>query len=116
MAISGGSGRSGGGFTSLTTNASRRRILQFDLGMVGSATRFTATQVLETIDAKPSISKFIIPGMTDDWCKNVPDRYLAYWRSRLNSANVEDQTNGLESISTVQSWEDWVKHISSYTC
>ncbi len=113
MAISGGSGRSGGGFTSLTTNPSRRRVLQFDLGIVGSPVRFTATQVLETIDAKPSISKFITPGQSDDWCKNLPESYLAYWRSRLNPANVEDQTYDLESVSTIEAWQNWVTYIEA---
>jgi hypothetical protein len=109
MAMSGGSGRSGGGFVSLTTSPSRRRILQFDLAIVGRPRSFTATQVLETIDGKPSISKFIIPGKDDHWCKNIPDRYLEYWRSRLNPANVLDQTTELESDGTVQAWENWVE-------
>lgn len=104
MALSGGSGQSGGGFVSKTTSPSRRRVLQFDLGMVGSATRFTATQVLETQDANPTISKYIIPGQTDDWCKNIPEEYLAYWRTKLNTANVEDQTTDLEPESALTTW------------
>lgn len=101
MALSGGSGASGGGFKSLTTSPTRRRILQFDLGMVGCARRFSATQVLETIDGNPSISKFIIPGRDDNWCKNLPAKHLAYWRSILNSSDVEDQSTEYETDNVV---------------
>ncbi|MES2188090.1 MAG: hypothetical protein V4505_26300 [Pseudomonadota bacterium] len=104
MAKSGGSGASGGGFKSLTTSASRRRVLQFDLGIQGSATRFSATQVLETNNTEPSISKFIIPGMSDDWVKAIPEEYLAYWRSTLNKDNVEDQDTMLESPELVDAF------------
>lgn len=111
MALSGGSGQSGGGFTSLTTSPTRRRVLQFDLGIVGYGQRFTATQVLETIDGKPSISKYIIPGQDDNWCKNIPDSYLEYWRSRLNPSNVEDQTYILEPQGTIENWSQWVENL-----
>lgn len=102
MAKSGGSGASGGGFKSLTTSPSRRRVLQFDLGIQGSSVRFSATQVLETNNAEPSISKFIIPGMSDEWVKNIPEEYLAYWRATLNKDNVEDQGTTLESPDVVK--------------
>ena len=104
IALGGGSGQSGGGFTSKTTSRSRRRVLQFDLGIAGLPQRFTATQVLETQDAQPTISKFIIPGQTDDWCKTIPDDRLAYWRSKLNAADVEDQDNTLEPQSDIDSY------------
>jgi len=111
IALSGGSGASGGGFVSKASGVTRRRILQFDLGIVGNGQRFTATQVLESINGKPSISKFIIPGKDDNWCRNVPDRWLAYWRSRLNSMNVEDQTTEYEGESTIIAWEKWVEQL-----
>ena len=107
MALSGGSGQSGGGFVSKTTSPTRRRVLQFDLGIAGSSTRFTATQVLETVNGEPSISKFIIPGQSDDWCKDIPEDYLAYWRSRLNPLNVADQSFTLESQQTLDEWKSW---------
>lgn len=104
MALSGGSGQSGGGFKSGSTAPSRRRVLQFDLGITGLGTRFTATQILETQDSKPSISKFIIPGQTDSWCKAIPDKYLEYWRGKLNATDVYDQTTDLEDESVVDQW------------
>lgn len=104
MALSGGSGQSGGGFTSGSTAPSRRRVLQFDLGIGGSSHRFTATQILETVDSKPSISKFIIPGQSDDWCKAIPDKYLEYWRGKLNATDVYDQTHDLEAEGIVDQW------------
>ena len=104
MALSGGSGASGGGFTSGSTAPSRRRVLQFDLGIAGLAKRFTATQILETQDAKPTISKFIVPGQSDDWCRNIPENYLAYWRGQLNASDVYVQTHELESESVVNQW------------
>lgn len=106
MALGGGSGRSGGGFVSKTTSRSRRRVLQFDLGIAGLPQRFTATQVLETQDAKPSISKFIIPGQSDDWCKAIPDDRLAYWRSKLNPDDSSDQDTKLEPQSVI---DDYMK-------
>jgi hypothetical protein len=113
MAQSGGSGKSGGGFVSKTTSPTRRRVLQFDLGMKGSSTRFTATQVLETKDGEPAISKFFYPGKSDDWCKNIPDDYLAYWRSCLNLANINDQTHTLESQDAVDEWQNWSRRMDA---
>lgn len=104
MALSGGSGQSGGGFTSGSTAASRRRVLQFDLGIAGQSKRFTATQILETQDAKPSISKFIMPGQSDDWCRSIPDKYLEYWRGKLNAADVYDQSHELEAEGVTDQW------------
>lgn len=109
MALSGGSGKSGGGYISKSTSPTRRRALQFDLGIVGNGARFTATQILETCNGKPSISKFIIPGKSDEWVKNIPEDYLAYWRSRLNMNNIHDQDNQLESQETINAWVDWCK-------
>ena len=113
IALSGGSGQSGGNFRSRTTASTRRRVLQFDLSMTGFSTHFTATQILETKDGKPSISKFIIPGKPDEWVLSIPDPYLAYWRSRLNQANVEDQTFELESQSKVNQWTQWVARLQN---
>lgn len=113
MALSGGTGASGGGFTSLSTSETRRRVLQFDLGAEGCPARFTATQILEVQDGQPSISKFFYPGKSDDWCRNIPEDYLAYWRSRLNMANVNDQTYLLESQQTVNEWVDWARRMDA---
>jgi hypothetical protein len=107
MALSGGSGASGGGFKSLTTSDSRRRVLQFDLGLEGSATRFTATQVLETQGGKPAISKFLIPGLSDDDAKAIPDENLAYWRAVLNPNDVTDQTHEMESSDEIARGMYW---------
>jgi hypothetical protein len=107
MALSGGSGQSGGGFVSKTTSPTRRRVLTFDLGIAGNGARFTATQILETRNGQPSISKYIIPGKSEDWIKNIPEDYLAYWRSRLNLNDIEDQTYTLESQQTVDEWKAW---------
>lgn len=107
MALSGGSGASGGGFRSLTTSASRRRVLQFDLGMEGSAERFTATQVLETQNGAPSISKFVIPGLSDDAAKAIPEDLLAHWRSVLNPNDVTDQTTVLEDPDEIARAAYW---------
>lgn len=104
MALSGGSGQSGGGFTSGSTSPSRRRVLQFDLGVAGHTRRFSATQILETQDGKPTISKFVIPGQSDDWCKAIPENYLEYWRGKLNPADVYDQTHDLEPEGVVDQW------------
>ena len=104
MALSGGSGQSGGGFTSGSTSPSRRRVLQFDLGVAGQSTRFTATQILETQDGKPTISKFIIPGQSDNWCKAIPEKYLEYWRGKLNTGDVYSQTHDLENEGIVDHW------------
>lgn len=104
MALSGGSGQSGGGFTSGSTSPSRRRVLQFDLGIAGASHRFTATQILETQNGKPSISKFIVPGQSDDWCKAIPDKYLDFWRGKLNATDVYDQTHDLEAEGVVDQW------------
>jgi hypothetical protein len=111
MALSGGSGQSGGGFTSKTTSPTRRRVLTFDLGIQGNGARFTATQILETRNAQPSISKFITPGLPVDWIKNIPEDYLAYWRSRLNLDNIEDQTYTLEPQSTIDEWKAWSRQV-----
>ncbi|KAG0569297.1 hypothetical protein M758_6G076400 [Ceratodon purpureus] len=53
----------GGGGASLVTSNSRRRVIHFDIGFKGSSTRATATQILETADGKPTIHKFIVPGI-----------------------------------------------------
>ncbi len=104
MAKSGGSGASGGGFTSKTTAPSRRRVLQFSLSVAGSAEIFTATQILETQNSVPSISKFLIPGQSDNWCQAIPDKYLAYWRGHLDLNNVYAQTTDLEAGNLVDLW------------
>lgn len=79
------------------------------MGIEGHAERFTATQILETRDGRPSISKFIVPGLPREWFMNIPEDYLAYWRSRLNLANVEDQTYTLEPRAKVEEWLKWVR-------
>jgi len=107
MALSGGSGASGGGFRSLTTSDSRRRVLQFDLGIEGGATRFTATQVLETQGGQPSISKFVIPGLSDDDAKAIPEENLAYWRRILNLKDVTDQTHDMETPDEIERGLYW---------
>lgn len=113
IAISGGSGVSGGGFVSKTTSESRRRVLTFDITVEGSGERFTATQILETHKAQPSISKFITSSLPREWAMNIPNDYLAYWRSRLNPLNIEDQTYTLESPETIEAWLTWSRRIGS---
>lgn len=99
-----GSSRSGGGFDSLAQSHSRRRVLQFEIGIAGETVRITATQILETRDGRPTISKFLIPGMPDEWCEAIPVAYLDYWRASLNVGWVLDQTFELESQKTIGTW------------
>lgn len=79
IGLKGGSG--GGGGASLVTSNSRRRVIYFDLGFEGSSTRVTATQILESVDGKATIFKFIVPGITKAEADN--ENKLAAWRAEL---------------------------------
>ncbi|MBN2126064.1 MAG: hypothetical protein JW821_17330 [Deltaproteobacteria bacterium] len=115
MMKEGGSGKGGGGLPTLANGRSRRRIINFNIGFRGVrySQRVTCTQILETQDGVPTISKFIIPGLTQDEVIRIGDDYYRYWRSRLNPMNVSDQTFDLEDRSTVDEWLRWTRTLTS---
>ena len=84
IGLAGGSG--GGGGDSLVTGNSRRRVIYFDLGFKGSPTRVSATQILESINGKPTIHKFFVPGITKDVADNSTN--LSRWRTQLAQAET----------------------------
>lgn len=76
-----GAGSHGGGGASLVTSNSRRRVIIFDIGFKGSSTRLTATQILETVNGKPTIHKFIVPKISK--AEADDPKKLAAWRAEL---------------------------------
>lgn len=107
MQIKGGSGRGGGGLETLANGSTRRRVINFDIGLkhCDHHHRSTCTQILETQNGQPTISKFVIPALTfDQFC----DRdYLYYLRTRINPANVRDQSFERESDVVVNRTLEW---------
>ncbi|KAI5077944.1 hypothetical protein GOP47_0007768 [Adiantum capillus-veneris] len=76
------SGSHGGGGESLVTSNTRRRVIYFDLGFKGSPHRASATQILETVDGKPTIMEFFHPAISKADSDN-PTK-LAGWRSKIS--------------------------------
>ncbi|MBE7158059.1 MAG: hypothetical protein INR62_06430 [Rhodospirillales bacterium] len=86
MGLAGGSG--GGGGASLVTTNTRRRVIYFDLGFSGYATRLKCVQVLESVNGVATIHKFIAQDVTKAQVDDPAN--LARWRSQVNSpTNVQ---------------------------
>ncbi|MCO5547854.1 hypothetical protein L7F22_001306 [Adiantum nelumboides] len=73
-------GSHGGGGQSLVTSNTRRRVIYFDLGFKGSPMRVSATQILETVDGKPTIVEFFHPTISKTDADN-PTK-LDGWRAK----------------------------------
>jgi len=74
-----GSGGAAGG--SLVTTNSRRRVLYFDLGFKGSQPRVTATLILESMNGRPTLHKFLVPAVTRAQANDEAN--LDGWRREL---------------------------------
>lgn len=72
----------GGARPSLVTTKSRRRVLYFDLGFKGSLPRVTATQILETVNGKPTLQKLLVPAVTRAQANDETN--LAKWRQEFH--------------------------------
>ncbi|CAM6121931.1 unnamed protein product [Calypogeia fissa] len=81
MGLNPTAGSRGGGGESLVTSNSRRRVIYFDLGFKGSGDRVKATQVLESIEGRPTIQKFFPRGIPRNEAND--EQKLGLWRSQF---------------------------------
>ncbi|CAM6083813.1 unnamed protein product [Calypogeia fissa] len=78
--------KSGGGESeSLVTSNSWRRVMHFEVGFNGTSAKVTATQVLESIEGRPTIQKFFLPGISRVVAND--EQKLALWRSEFGQEN-----------------------------